>query len=76
MLNNRNRVYPLILFLVFLIILSPDSSGQIKENYLIYSSLKGNLGNSIPGFAQFYPFLQHFKIIDLWLGFICLSPEY
>lgn len=42
-------IYKLVTFLVFLIFLSHHSSGQIKENYLIYSSLKGNLGNYYGG---------------------------
>ena len=39
-------IYKLVAFLVFL---SHHSSGQIKQDYLIYASLKGNLGNYYGG---------------------------
>lgn len=39
----------LVAFLVFLMFLSHHSSGQIKQDYLIYSSLKGNSGNFYGG---------------------------
>jgi len=42
-------IYKLVAFLVFLMFLSQHSSGQIKQDYLIYSSLKGNLGNYYGG---------------------------
>lgn len=42
-------IYKLVAFLVFLMFLSHHSSGQIKQDYLIYSSLKGNLGNYYGG---------------------------
>lgn len=42
-------IYKLVAFLMFLMFLSHHSSGQIKQDYLIYSSLKGNLGNFYGG---------------------------
>lgn len=42
---KRKSLFKLIGCLVVLLFLSPFSFGQKKDNYLIYSSLKGNIGN-------------------------------
>lgn len=46
---ERMYFYKLIPNLVIVLFLSLPSYGQTKDNYLIYSSLKGNLGNYIGG---------------------------
>lgn len=46
-------IYKLVTSLVFLIFLSHHLFGQIKPDYLIYSSLKGNLGNYYGGGITF-----------------------
>lgn len=42
---SRKSLYKIIGCLVLLLFLAPFSFGQKKDNYLIYSSLKGNVGN-------------------------------
>ena len=42
---NRKSLYKFIGCLMLLQFLAPFSFGQKKDNYLIYSSLKGNVGN-------------------------------